>query len=102
MEDIRRIYNLIVNLSKFTSNKKILSKVVSQIITNFVAKLYSLNNTKFLELFPGDKEVGVGIDKNSLCKPFDIIVVYNLFRLKIEITKSIWHVLQACSLTIVS
>ena len=31
MEDIRRIYNLIVDLSKLTSNKKILSAT-----TNFV------------------------------------------------------------------
>ena len=35
MEDIRRKYNPIMDLSKFTFNKKILSKVV----TNFVAKL---------------------------------------------------------------
>ena len=28
MEDIRRIYNSIMDLSKFTSNKKILAKVV--------------------------------------------------------------------------
>ena len=29
MEDIRRRCNLIVDLSKFTSNKKILSKVIA-------------------------------------------------------------------------
>ena len=28
MEDIRRKYNLIVDLSKFTSNKKILNEIV--------------------------------------------------------------------------
>ena len=35
MEDIKRKCNLTVNLSKFTFNKKILSKVVA----NFVTKL---------------------------------------------------------------
>ena len=43
MEDIGRKYNPIVDLSKFTFNKKILSGVitlVSKTITNFVAKLY--------------------------------------------------------------
>ena len=36
MEDIRRKCNLTEDLSKFTSNKKILSKAT----TNFVAKLF--------------------------------------------------------------
>ena len=29
MEDIRRIYNSMVDLSKFTSNKKILNKIIA-------------------------------------------------------------------------
>ena len=37
MEDIKRKYNLIVDLSKFTSNKK---KIFSKVTTNFVTKLY--------------------------------------------------------------
>ena len=35
MEDIRRRCNPMVNLLKFTSNKKILSKFVTKITTNF-------------------------------------------------------------------
>ena len=38
MEDIKRICNLMVDLSKFTSNKKILNK--NKVITYFVAKFY--------------------------------------------------------------
>ena len=46
MKDIRRKCNLTVNLSKFTSNKKILNKVVALCTTNFVAKfcLYILSS----------------------------------------------------------
>ena len=40
MEDIRRKYNLMVNLSKFTSNKKILSKYITLSTINFVVKFY--------------------------------------------------------------
>ena len=36
MEDIRRRYNLMVNLSKFTSNKKILSKIVAYSLNYFL------------------------------------------------------------------
>ena len=38
MENIKRICNPMMDLSKFTSNKKILSKVVAQ-ATTFVTKL---------------------------------------------------------------
>ena len=41
MEEIRRKFNTIVNLSKFTSNKKILSEVVVMGTTKFVTKLYT-------------------------------------------------------------
>ena len=34
MEDIRKICNLIVDLSKFTHNKKILSKFIDHIVNN--------------------------------------------------------------------
>ena len=40
MEDIRRKYILMVDLSKFTSNKKILSKDIALATINFVTKLY--------------------------------------------------------------
>ena len=39
MENIRRRYNSMMDLSKFTSNKKILSKVVILGYNQFVAKL---------------------------------------------------------------
>ena len=41
MKDIRKICNPMVELSKFTFNKKILNKAT----TNFVAKFCLLNNT---------------------------------------------------------
>ena len=44
MEDIRKNYNLRVDLSKFTSNKKILSKIIAYTTINFVAKLYPWGN----------------------------------------------------------
>mgnify|MGYP003764434317 CR=1 FL=1 len=47
MEDIKRKCNPTVDLSKFTSNKKILSKVVALGwlgTTNFVTKLCSIKN----------------------------------------------------------
>ena len=50
MKDIRRKNNQMVDLSKFTFNKKILSKTT----TNFVAKLCHLincsNSTNFFQL----------------------------------------------------
>ena len=45
MENIRRICHAMVDLSKFTSNKNILSKVVAT--TNFVAKLCYLSKFTF-------------------------------------------------------
>ena len=51
MEDIRRICNLIVDLSKFTSNKKVLSKVLeSKTTINFVTQL-CLKNKEHVLLF---------------------------------------------------
>ena len=47
MKDIKRICNLIINLSKFTSNKRILSKIT----TNFIAKFRSSTNTLINNLF---------------------------------------------------
>ena len=44
MEDIKRKCNPIMDLSKFTSNKKILSKVVALCYNQFLAKLYSFEN----------------------------------------------------------
>ena len=43
MKDIKRICNLIINLSKFTSNKRILSKII--------AKFRSSTNTLINNLF---------------------------------------------------
>ena len=45
MENIRRICHAMVDLSKFTSNKNILSKIVA--ITNFVVKLCHLSKFTF-------------------------------------------------------
>ena len=47
MKDIKRICNLIINLSKFTSNKRILNKIT----TNFIAKFRSSTNTLINNLF---------------------------------------------------
>ena len=53
MKNIRKRCNLIVNLSKFNSNKKILSKVIeSKATTNFVAKLCPYNISLFLPSLP--------------------------------------------------
>ena len=45
MENIRRICHAMVDLSKFTSNKNILNKVITT--TNFVAKLCHLSKFTF-------------------------------------------------------
>ena len=45
MENIRRICHAMVDLSKFISNKNILSKIVA--ITNFVVKLCHLSKFTF-------------------------------------------------------
>ena len=49
MEDIRRKCNPIVDLLKFTFNKKILSKVITWAITNFVTKLFILIITYYIK-----------------------------------------------------
>ena len=42
--DIKRKWNPIIDLSKFTSNKEMLSRVVA--LTKFIAKLYPTQNIK--------------------------------------------------------
>ena len=43
MKNIKRKYNLMVDLSKFTSNKNVLNKVV-KVTTNFVEFFFNLKN----------------------------------------------------------
>ena len=52
MEDIKRKYNPIVNLSQFTFNKKILNVIIvldlqSNLLSNFVQKLIILSLKNF-------------------------------------------------------
>ena len=56
MNDLRRQYNPIVDLSKFTSNKKILSKVVTLILNLQLILLPNCLFFFFLCFFKGKNE----------------------------------------------
>ena len=69
MRDIRRRYNPMVDLSKFTSNKKILSKVVTLGYNQFVTKLCHVTNSLLLE-------VGLGLTQFITHSPWIVHMGY--------------------------
>ena len=69
MRDIRRRYNPMMDLSKFTSNKKILSKVVTLGYNQFVTKLCLVTNSLLLE-------VGLGLTQFITHSPWIVHMGY--------------------------
>ena len=80
MKDIKKICNPMVDLSKFTSNKKILSKVVA------LAKLCSYNNGRF----------AINFTKLFLCQVISICSYYYYYFFQFLLC-STFHFLQLFS-----